>query len=208
MTHCNDDWFNQYLFEMLTYAREHLLYKGLTGGVSADELFELTDVIEKFKDVKADGHIGSEVAHACAAEAVAERDQVLIDRLINDAVCGEHVELAMDDIMAGNIAYKMINSLPAVGENDYQFYITNPLLISVLQSTPSSNFQPVEEGAFRGPNNSMLVGNVNGVDIFSFISSADASYNQGMGTIIVGRYDKEEETFTTSIITAGDSSQP
>jgi hypothetical protein len=50
------------------------------------------------------------------------------------------------------------------------FMVVSPLLVSVLQSAAKSVFAPAVEGAFKGPNNTMLVGTLNGqIKVYSYL---------------------------------------
>lgn len=48
--------------------------------------------------------------------------------------------------------------------------VVPPLLVSILQSAGKSVFAPAVEGSFKGPNNSMLVGTLNGtIKVYSYL---------------------------------------
>lgn len=48
--------------------------------------------------------------------------------------------------------------------------VVSPMIVSVLQSAAKSVFAPAVEGSFKGPNNSMLVGTLNGtIKVYSFL---------------------------------------
>ena len=50
------------------------------------------------------------------------------------------------------------------------FVVVSPLIVSVLQSASKSVFAPAVEGSFKGPNNTMLVGTLNGtIKVYSYI---------------------------------------
>ena len=50
------------------------------------------------------------------------------------------------------------------------FIVVSPLLVSVLQSAAKSVFAPAVEGSFKGPNNTMLVGTLNGtIKVYSYL---------------------------------------
>ena len=56
------------------------------------------------------------------------------------------------------------------------FIVVSPLIVSVLQSASKSVFAPAVEGSFKGPNNTMLVGTLNGtIKVYSYIWNASAS---------------------------------
>lgn len=70
------------------------------------------------------------------------------------------------------------------------FIVVPPVIVSVLQSAAKSVFAPATEGSFKGPNNSMLVGTLNGtIKVYSYLwNSAQATDVGGTGdcTILVG----------------------
>lgn len=60
------------------------------------------------------------------------------------------------------------------------FIVVSPMIVSVLQSAAKSVFAPAISGSFKGPNNTMLVGTLNGsIKVYSYLwnqaqSGADA----------------------------------
>lgn len=64
------------------------------------------------------------------------------------------------------------------------FMVVSPLIVSVLQSAAKSVFAPAVEGSFKGPNNTMLVGTLNGqIKVYSYLwNQAGAGINLGSGT--------------------------
>lgn len=70
------------------------------------------------------------------------------------------------------------------------FIVVSPMIVSLLQSSAKSVFAPAIEGSFKGPNNSMLVGTLNGqIKVYSYLwnqsTSTDIGGN-GNDTILVG----------------------
>lgn len=50
------------------------------------------------------------------------------------------------------------------------FIVVSPMVVSILQSASKSVFAPAVEGAFKGPNNTMLVGTLNGtIKVYSYL---------------------------------------
>jgi hypothetical protein len=50
------------------------------------------------------------------------------------------------------------------------FIVVSPMIVSVLQSAARSVFAPAVEGSFKGPNNTMLVGTLNGsIKVYSYL---------------------------------------
>lgn len=68
------------------------------------------------------------------------------------------------------------------------FIVVSPMVVSILQSAAKSVFAPAVEGSFKGPNNTMLVGTLNGsIKVYSYlwnqVSGLSATTND---TILVG----------------------
>jgi hypothetical protein len=84
------------------------------------------------------------------------------------------------------------------------FIVVSPLVVSVLQSAAKSVFAPAIEGSFKGPNNTMLVGTLNGtIKVYSYLwNQAGAGLDMGAGatavadTILVGYKGGNGETDT------------
>lgn len=71
------------------------------------------------------------------------------------------------------------------------FIVVSPLIVSVLQSAAKSVFAPSTEGSFKGPNNTMLVGTLNGtIKVYSYlwnsVQSTDIANGTGNDNILVG----------------------
>jgi len=78
------------------------------------------------------------------------------------------------------------------------FMVASPMVVSVLQSAAKSVFAPAVSGSFKGPNNTMLVGTLNGtIKVYSYlwnqVGVADitsnpvaSARNDGNDTIIMG----------------------
>ena len=64
------------------------------------------------------------------------------------------------------------------------FMVVSPLVVSILQSAAKSVFAPAVEGSFKGPNNTMLVGTLNGtIKVYSYLwNQAGAGLDLGGGT--------------------------
>ena len=78
------------------------------------------------------------------------------------------------------------------------FIVVSPMIVSVLQSAAKSVFAPAVSGAFKGPNNTMLVGTLNGnIKVYSYlwnqVSGLGAAVND---TILVGYKGGNGETDT------------
>ena len=70
------------------------------------------------------------------------------------------------------------------------FIVVSPMMVSVLQSAAKSVFAPAVEGSFKGPNNTMLVGTLNGqIKVYSYLwnqAQPGASAPLGSDQILVG----------------------
>lgn len=75
-----------------------------------------------------------------------------------------------------------------VGNGNY--IVVSPMMVSILQTAAQSVFAPSTEGSFKGPNNTMLVGTLNGqIKVYSYLwNSVQATGAGGSGndTILVG----------------------
>jgi hypothetical protein len=68
--------------------------------------------------------------------------------------------------------------------------VVSPMIVSVLQTAGKSVFAPAIEGSFEGPNDTKLVGTLNGsIKVYSYLWNAEqpgASSPAGDATILVG----------------------
>jgi len=78
------------------------------------------------------------------------------------------------------------------------FVVVSPMMVSVLQSASKSVFAPAVQGSFKGPNNTMLVGTLNGtIKVYSYlwnqVQAADVG-GTGNDTVLVGYKGGDKET--------------
>lgn len=74
------------------------------------------------------------------------------------------------------------------------YIVASPMIVSVLQSAAKSVYAPAVEGSFKGPNNTMLVGTLNGqIKVYSYLWNQAVSKNAtgnlvtpGVDQILVG----------------------
>jgi hypothetical protein len=70
------------------------------------------------------------------------------------------------------------------------FIVVSPMIVSVLQSAAKSVFAPAVEGSFKGPNNTELVGTLNGrIKVYSYLwnqATPGSSSPNGDDKILVG----------------------
>jgi hypothetical protein len=78
--------------------------------------------------------------------------------------------------------------------------VVSPMIVSLLQSATKSQFAPAIEGSFKGPNNSMLVGTLNGtIKVYSYLWNQSQSTDiggTGNDTILIGYKGGNGETDT------------
>ncbi|MNC50639.1 Major capsid protein Gp23 [compost metagenome] len=67
------------------------------------------------------------------------------------------------------------------------FIVVPPAIVTVLQTAAKSVFAPATEGSFKGPNNSMLVGTLNGtIKVYSYLwNSAQSTSVGGTGDMSI-----------------------
>ena len=58
------------------------------------------------------------------------------------------------------------------------FIVVSPMVVSILQSAAKSVFAPAVSGSFKGPNNTMLVGTLNGtIKVYSYLWNQSTALN-------------------------------
>lgn len=58
------------------------------------------------------------------------------------------------------------------------FIVVSPMVVSILQSAAKSVFAPAISGSFKGPNNTMLVGTLNGtIKVYSYLWNQTSAFN-------------------------------
>lgn len=78
------------------------------------------------------------------------------------------------------------------------FIVVSPMVVSILQSAAKSVFAPAIAGSFKGPNNTMLVGTLNGsIKVYSYLWNQVSGLGGQVGdTILVGYKGGNGETDT------------
>jgi len=148
--------------------------------------------IEAMQDLNAQHGLDleSEMTQALSAEIVQEIDQEIISDLISLAGTVDTFDGAGTGVYGGGGAgnYKpafigdrlanlgvLINRVAneiarKTRRGAGNFVVVSPLVVSVLQSAAKSVFAPAIEGSFKGPNNTMLVGTLNGtIKVYSYL---------------------------------------
>lgn len=67
------------------------------------------------------------------------------------------------------------------------YIVVSPVIVSILQSAAKAVFAPAIEGSFKGPNNTQLVGTLNGtIKVYSYIWNAEQLGSTAGQRILVG----------------------
>ena len=77
------------------------------------------------------------------------------------------------------------------------FIVVSPMVVSILQSAAKSVFAPAVQGSFKGPNNTQLVGTLNGtIKVYSYLWNQVSAFGGAAvnDTILVGYKGGEGET--------------
>lgn len=178
--------------------------------------------IEAMQDLNAQHGLDleSEMTQALSAEIVQEIDS----EIINDLLALAGTTAVFDGAGAGNyggggagnykpayVGDRMANLgvLVNVVANEIgrktrrgvgNFIVVSPMIVSVLQAAAKSVFAPAVQGSFKGPNNTMLVGTLNGtIKVYSYLwNQTDSVTLGGTGndTILVGYKGGNGETDT------------
>lgn len=152
--------------------------------------------IEAMQDLKSQHgmDLESEMTQAMSAHIVQEIDSEILRDLI--ALAGTTATINLANFGAsGPVGYQpaylgdkfanlgvIINAVAnEIGRKTRRgvanWIVVSPLLVSVLQSAAKSVFAPAVSGSFKGPNNTMLVGTLNGsIKVYSYL------WNQAQGT--------------------------
>ena len=146
--------------------------------------------IEAMQDLNAQHGLDleSEMTQALSAEIVQEIDQEIITDLLALAGTvdtfdgagagtygntGNYTPAYVGDRLA-NIAVVINRVANEIARKTRRgagnFIVVSPMIVSVLQSAAKSVFAPAVEGSFKGPNNTMLVGTLNGtIKVYSYL---------------------------------------
>lgn len=69
------------------------------------------------------------------------------------------------------------------------FIVVSPMVVSILQSAAKSVFAPAIAGSFKGPNNSMLVGTLNGtIKVYSYLWNQVSGLGAAVNDVILVGY--------------------
>jgi hypothetical protein len=69
------------------------------------------------------------------------------------------------------------------------FIVVSPMVVSILQSAAKSVFAPAVSGSFKGPNNTMLVGTLNGtIKVYSYLWNQVSGLSAAVNDVILVGY--------------------
>lgn len=152
--------------------------------------------------------VESELTKALSAEIVQEIDAEIISDLLAlagtvrtfdySATAGTTYAPAFTGDRFANLGVRINEVANEIGRKTRRgagnFIVVSPMIVSVLQSAAKAVFAPAVEGSFKGPNNTQLVGTLNGqIKVYSYLwnqaqSLGAGSSGAGFGddTILVG----------------------
>lgn len=169
--------------------------------------------IEAMQDLNAQHGLDleSEMTQALSAEVVQEIDYEVISDLLalagtvdtfdgsatgvyGGSVGGNYAPAYVGDRLAnlGVIVNRVANEIGRkTRRGQANFMVVSPLMVSVLQSAAKSVFAPAIEGSFKGPNNTMMVGTLNGtIKVYSYLwNQAGVGVDLGAGASPLGSTD-------------------
>jgi hypothetical protein len=172
--------------------------------------------VEAMQDLNAQHGLDleSEMTQALSAEIVQEIDQEVITDLValagtvesfdgagagvyGGGGAGNYAPAYVGDRLAnlGVLINRVANEIARKTRRGAgNFVVVSPMIVSILQSAAKSVFAPAVEGSFKGPNNTQLVGTLNGtIKVYSYLwNQAGAGVDMGApapgndDTILVG----------------------
>lgn len=136
----------------------------------------------------------AEITSALSAEIVSEIDNQIINDLLTLAGTSEAFDMAgtftgtphyVGDRFAvlGVLINKVANEIARKTRRGAgNFIVVSPIVASVLQSAAKSVFAPAVQGSFEGPNNTKLIGTLNGsIKVYTYLY-----HDAGTESILVG----------------------
>lgn len=152
----------------------------------------------------------AEITSALSAEIVHEIDNEIVTDLIRLAGTTETFDMAGSftgvphyvgdrHAVLGVLINKVANEIAAKTRRGAgNFIVVSPQLVSVLQSAAKSVFAPAVSGSFEGPNNTRLVGVLNGtIKVYSFL------FNASFGTVAAASSVPGGATSSSEIVLVG-----
>ena len=152
----------------------------------------------------------AEITQALSAEIVHEIDNEIVTDLIKLAGTTETFDMGGSftgvphyvgdrHAVLGVLINKVANEIAAKTRRGAgNFIVVSPAVVSVLQSASKSVFAPAVAGSFEGPNNTRLVGVLNGtIKVYSFL------FNSSFGTVAAGSAVPGGATASSEIVLVG-----
>ena len=153
----------------------------------------------------------AEITQALSAEIVHEIDNEIVSDLIRLAGTTETFDMSSGAFtgvphyvgdrhaVLGVLINKVANEIAAKTRRGAgNFIVVSPQVVSVLQSAAKSVFAPAVSGSFEGPNNTRLVGVLNGtIKVYSFL------FNASFGVVASGTSPNGGATSTSDIVLVG-----
>lgn len=171
--------------------------------------------IEAMQDLKSQHNLDleSELTQVVSAEIVQEIDSEILSDLLalagtvatyNYATIGlgpQYQPAYLGDRFAnlGIIINAVANEIARkTRRGPGNFIVVSPMVVSLLQSAAKSVFAPAVAGSFKGPNNTMLVGTLNGtIKVYSYLWNQVSGLSGAVNdTILVGYKGGNGETDT------------
>ena len=146
----------------------------------------------------------SEITKALSAEIVQEIDAEVINDLLSLAGTVRTFDMAATDGPAyapafvgdrfANLGVRINEVANVIARKTRRgagnFIVVSPMIVSVLQSAAKAVFAPAVEGEFKGPNNTEMVGTLNGrIKVYSYLwnqAGPGTSAPNGSDKILVG----------------------
>lgn len=139
-------------------------------------------------------NIESELTSALSSAIVSEIDNEIINDLIalagttdsfdmNGTFTGVPTWVGDRHAVLGTLVAKVANEIARkTRRGPANFMVVSPLVATVLQSASKSVFAPAVQGSFEGPNNTKLIGTLNGsIKVYTYIY-----HDQGTEPILLG----------------------
>lgn len=139
-------------------------------------------------------NLESELTSALSSAIVSEIDNEIINDLIalagttesfdmNGTFTGVPTWVGDRHAVLGTLVAKVANEIARkTRRGPANFMVVSPLVATVLQSASKSVFAPAVQGSFEGPNNTKLVGTLNGsIKVYTYIY-----HDQGTEPIVLG----------------------
>jgi hypothetical protein len=152
----------------------------------------------------------AEITQALSAEIVHEIDNEIVTDLIRLAGTTQTFDMAgtftgvphyvgdrhaVLGVLINEVANEIAGKTRRGAGN---FIVVSPQIVSVLQSAAKSVFAPAASGSFEGPNNTRLVGTLNGtIKVYSFL------FNASFGTVAAGSANSGGASASSEIVVVG-----